>query len=71
MAATSQDLKDFFALSGNNPPVTDAQLDKVQDWLDDVRGLTNSTPDDLVDYIYQAIKEQVLAHQRRTQSVTF
>lgn len=84
MAATSQNLKDFFALSGNNPAVTDGQLQSVSDWLTDNLGLNNvvdvlgvptlpppADADDLVDYFYRHVREQVLNYKRRTTTVTF
>jgi hypothetical protein len=70
--ATNQTVKDFFASSGNNPEVSNTQLTKISDWLTEHKGLdAPATADDLVDYIYQTLREQVLAHRRRTSIVTF
>ena len=69
MPATAQNLKDFFALSGNNPPVTNAQLTALNDWLTDMTD--KSGADGLVDHVYETLKQQVISHKRRQQSITF
>ncbi len=70
--ASTQDLRDFFASSGNNPPVTNGQLAKLSAWLTEHMGLSApATADDFVDYVYNSAREQVVAHQRRMSNVTF
>lgn len=59
MPATGQDIKDFFALSGNNAAVTNGQLVRVQTWMNSI-GVANSDGDDLVDHLYEYLKESVL-----------
>ncbi len=71
MAATPQDIKDFLALSGNNPAVTDDQLIRVRAWLSSAISKDNPDSDDLVDYTYKTWKEQTLAYERRNTVVTF
>ena len=66
MAATAKDLKDFFALSGNNAPVTNAQLDDLAAWFSDHTGTENPTPDDFVDYVYETFRQQVVSHKKST-----
>ena len=36
MPATNQDIKDFFALSGNNRDVTNDHLTRVQTWMNSI-----------------------------------
>ena len=69
--ATSQDLKDFFALTGNNPVVTDSQLLDVQAWLDHELGKTGSDADALVDFIYRTIRTHVRTYKRQTFNPTW
>lgn len=65
MPATNQNLIDFFALTGNNPSVTNQQLTDLSDWLTDHIGLdAPADADDVVDYIYKTFREQVIAHKR-------
>lgn len=71
MAATPQDIKAFFALSGNNPEVTNGQLTKVRAWLSSATGKENPDEDDLVDHIYKTLKDQAVADQRRRRTETF
>ena len=72
MVAGNQDLKDFFALTGNNPAVTNGQLQSLSDWLTEHIGTDGpATADDFVDYVYQTIREQVVSHKRRTASLSF
>ncbi len=66
MAATNQNIKDFFALTGSNPPVTNDQLTDLADWLSSVTGEATPNADSVVDYIYKTFAEQVRAHKRRT-----
>jgi len=68
--ATAQDIKDFFALTGNNPALTDAQLGLVQSWLSEQKG-SAAGPDDLIDAMFNTVKEQAVSFKRRTQSVDF
>ena len=71
MAATAQNLKDFFALTGNNPAVTNDHLTQLSEWLQDVVGLDAlATADEAVDYIFTTLKQQVKSHRRRTATVT-
>lgn len=72
MAATNQDIKDFFALSGNNPAVTNPQLLRVQAWVRWQAGLNHDPdPDDLVDYLYSYVRDSVVEFEKRTAAVTF
>lgn len=71
MAATNDDLKAFFALSGNNAPVTNAQLTKLSAWFTDHTGKETPTPDDFIDYIYTTFQQQVISHQRATSKPTW
>ena len=69
MPASPQDIKDFFALTGSNPPVTNSQLLKLDAWLEDHTGESGSGA--LVDYLYTMLKQQAISHQRASQEVTF
>ncbi len=73
MSATAQDLKDFFALTDNPDvePVTDDQLLAVEAWLEDHTGIENPGPDDLIDYLYTTLKQQVISHKRATSAHSF
>jgi hypothetical protein len=64
MAATKQNIKDLFALTGNNDPVTDSQLTAADAWLEDHTG--TSGPDALVDHLYAYLDQQVVSHKRAT-----
>ena len=68
MAQTVQGLKDFFDardnVPGTFPAVTNQQLTEVTDWLLSVTGIEAPTPDDLVDFIYNMLHEQVISHKR-------
>ena len=66
MAATNQAIKDFFALTGNNPVVTNSQLQDVSTWLDSQLGQTGSDADDLLDFIYTTVRQYVTSHKRST-----
>jgi hypothetical protein len=54
MAASNQDIKDFFALSGNNPAVTNPQLVKLAAAVGKEANEDGSpaTPDQFVDAAY-------------------
>ena len=67
---TKKNIKDFFALTGNNPPVTDQQLSDVEEWLKST-GIEEPTLDDLVDYLYKTIKQQVVSHTRSKTIIDF
>jgi len=78
MASTNENLKDFFALSGNNPTLTDAQLIKIRDWLDFAIGPKDedgnsrtSTSDDLVDWLYQIVKSNTIKYSKQQTPITF
>ena len=66
MAATNQKIKDFFALSGNNPALTNAQIAKLATALGDRIHDDNSdaTPDELVDFIYQEVRNPTIYFNR-------
>lgn len=64
MPQTVQGLKDFFDSTGTNPPVTNSQLSDVDDWLAAHIGIETATPDNLVDFIYGMLREQVISHKR-------
>ena len=71
MAATAKDLKDFFALTGNNPPVTNGQLLSLAAWFTDRTGTESLTPDDFIDFIYTTFSEQVQSHKRAAATFTW
>lgn len=78
MAATNNDLKSFFALTGNNPTLTAARLAKLNDWgnavIHPVDGDGNPrdvTADDLVDYIYADLERKVINWLKDEQTVAF
>lgn len=71
MPATNQNLKDFFALTGNNPAVTNAQLQAISDWHAAHTGTEDPTPDDIIDGIYTTLKQQVISHKRATSAHSF
>ncbi len=81
MAATNQNIKDFFALSGNNPNITNAQLVKVGDWMKAVTNWRatddegNPVPppdaDTLVDLLYADLRAKVTHWLKDRQAVTF
>lgn len=66
MPQTVQGLKDFFDSTGTNPAVSNQQLNEVNDWLSAHTGIESPTPDDLVDYFYTMLREQVVSHKRGT-----
>lgn len=60
MAASNQDLKNFFALSGNNPTMTNAKLTKLAAWLTLKKTApVSATADDVVDHLYEYLDQQV------------
>jgi len=63
MAATNQSIKDAFALSGNKPDVTNSRLVRLQIFIDSELGITGSTADDFWDYVYEDLKDRVLARE--------
>jgi hypothetical protein len=75
MAATNQSIKDFFALSGNNPNVTNAQLVEVADWMKAVTSWEEGDPDPdadtLVDLLYADLRAKVTHWLRDQAVVTF
>ncbi len=71
MAATAQDLKDFFALTGNNPPITSDQLGALADWFTDHTGIEAPTPNNFIDFIYSTFDSQVRSHKRATAVFTW
>lgn len=65
MAATNQDLKDFFALTGNNPAITNEQLTRLQDAM--AAGFIDPPTIDadwLVDRIYEYLVGVVLEQEK-------
>jgi hypothetical protein len=63
MAATVNNLKDFFALAGFT--ITNAHLQRLSDWLTAAQGFeTPPTPDDFIKWLHGALKQRVLAHER-------
>ena len=64
MAATSQDLINFFALAGHT--VTNGQLLSLAAWFTDHTGIENPTPDDFIDFIHTMFGQQVISHKRST-----
>lgn len=64
MAQTVQGLKDFFDSTGNNPVITNQQLTELNSWFSSHTGIANPTPDDLVDFIYNMLREQVVNYKR-------
>ncbi|KKN67782.1 hypothetical protein LCGC14_0458150 [marine sediment metagenome] len=71
MSATAQNIKDFFALTGNNPAVENNQLTALSAWFSDHTGIETPTPDDFVDYIYTMFQQQVVSHKRATSAHTW
>ncbi len=69
MTTTNKNLKDFFALTGNNPPVTNDQLTDLAAWLSSATGEATPSADSVVDYIYKTFAEQVRAH-KKSETVT-
>ena len=66
MAATNTDVKNFFALTGNNPNVTNAQLTRLAAAVG-ARVNQDGTPADagqLVDFIYQELKNITIYHEQ-------
>ncbi len=66
MAATTQNLKDFFALSGNNPTVTNAKLARLAAALGARihEDGSEATSDELVDFVYQELKNLTIYHEQ-------
>ena len=64
MAATTQDLKDFFALAGHT--VTNAQLQSLAAWFTDHTDIENPTADDFINHIHEMFRQQVVSHKRST-----
>ncbi len=75
MAATNDDIKNFFKLSGNNPNVTNAQLAKINDWMKAVTPQEEAGPDPnadtLVDLLYADLRAKVTHWLKDQQTVTF
>ena len=72
MAVTNQDIKNFFARSGNNPAVTNPQLTRLAKALGariNEDG-SNATPDQLVDFMYQELKNMVIYHEQDVAATT-
>jgi len=63
MSHTRATLKTFFKLSGTKPIIGDPQLDRLLVWLNGKRGVDDSTPDDLADYLYDDLIAKVLAKE--------
>lgn len=63
MPLTVAQLKAFFTASGNKPEITNAQLTRLQTWLENATGIVSATPDDLADYIYEDLKEKTIARE--------
>jgi len=63
MAATTQSIKDAFALSGNKPAITNARLIRLQVFVDNELGVIGSTADDFWDYVYEDLKARVLTKE--------
>ncbi len=64
MVATNQKIKDFFALTGNNPIVTNEQLTKLAEAVG-ARVNRDESPvdaDGLVDFIYQELRDITIHH---------
>ena len=72
MAATNQKIKDFFALTGNNPAVTAGQLTKVSEAIGATINEDGSpaTADQLVDYVYQELKNLAIYHNQDLEAAT-
>ena len=71
MPATDQDIKDFFALTGNNPNFTNTRLAKVTDWLKATTGKDSVDADDVVDYLFDELRAKVTHWLQDTAQVTF
>lgn len=71
MAATNQDLKDFFALSGNNRALTNVMLTQLSTWFTAHTGIESPTPDDFIDYVFNTFEQQVKSHKRSTLNPTW
>ena len=71
MAATNQDIKDFFALSGNNPAVTNGQLATLAEWFTSITSIASPDADDFVDYLYDTLRQQVVAYTRTNTSINW
>ena len=72
MAATNQKIKDFFALTGNNPTVTAGQLSKVIEALGATinEDHSSATADQLVDYVYQELKNLTVYYNQDKKTAT-
>ena len=66
MAATSQDIKDFLALSGNNPNVSNTKMTRLKAALGAKINLDGSPAeeDQLVDYVYQHLVDLTVRHEK-------
>ena len=66
MAATNQNIKNFFALSGNNPAVTNGQLTRLAAAMQAKYAGEGVTVDAdwLVDWIYQQLKNETIYHEQ-------
>ena len=62
MAATANDIKNFFALTGNNPVVTNGHLNRLAAAVGKEVNEDRSpaTPDQFVDAIYQYYRNQTI-----------
>ncbi len=66
MAATNTDIKNFFALTGNNPAMTNAKLTRLAAAVG-ARINEDGTPADagqLVDFVYQELKNITIYHEQ-------
>lgn len=61
--ANNQDIKDFFALTGNNLEVTNPRLVRLQAYIDFTIGVSGSNADQLIDFLFDQLVERVLAFE--------
>ena len=72
MAATNTDVRNFFALTGNNPNVTNTKLTRMAAALGARIHEDGSpaTPEELVDFLYQELKNIVVYHEQDRAAAT-
>ena len=66
MVATNQDIRNFYALTGNNDPVTDSQFLVMRDWLAYTLRKDTVDANDYVNWVYNMTRQEVTNYKRRT-----
>jgi len=63
VAATNQNIKDFFALTDNNLEITNSRLVRLQTYIDFTIGVSGSNAGQLIDLLFDRLIEGMLAFE--------